>query len=119
MNPLDPPRRDDQPGGGHRGDQQDVPPLARNLLPIASAVGLVLTALLPVLDLLGVQLPDVLPDRVATLIGALFLLGTLVYSRLRTTPLVDPRDQDGRPLAITQPTIRPAEPDQRWRNPDD
>lgn len=95
-------------------DGKPVSEIGRNLLPIASAVGAVLSAALPLLDMVGVTLPDVLPDKVAGLLGSVFLLVTLIYSKLRTTPLVDPRDAKGTQLV---PVDQTRQPNRNWFQP--
>lgn len=98
-------------------DNSPTTELGRNLLPIASAVGLVLTALLPLLAMFGVRLPDTVPDVVTRLIGALLFLFTLLYSRLRTTPLVDPRNAVGQPLVPATRITRPGDGSTLRRDP--
>jgi len=81
-----------------REDRAPASTAERNVLPIITAVGAAITAALPVLRAFGIDLPADLTANLTALLGALFLLGSLIYARLRTTPLVDPRDAQGRAL---------------------
>jgi hypothetical protein len=83
-------------------------PIARQPVLTANTVGALVLEVCVLLRTFGVPLSDAQQNSITAVAGLIILIGAAIIARRFTTPLADPRDNQGRPLT---PSTSPPRPD--------